>query len=63
MLAVNGMSLESVTCAVKFDVPVVVGVPEIVFVVALNVKPGGSVPTRLMLLSGAVPPLAVSVVL
>lgn len=42
--------------------PAVVGVPEIVLVVALNVKPGGISPTRLTALSGAVPPLAVSVV-
>lgn len=35
----------SVTVAVKLDVPLVVGVPEIIPVVAARVSPAGNVPT------------------
>jgi hypothetical protein len=53
---------ESVTIAVKLNVPAVVGVPEIVPLAAANVKPAGSVPVLTLQLYGAVPPLAVNVV-
>jgi hypothetical protein len=51
----------SVTFAVKLDVPAVVGVP--VITPALDsVNPAGKVPTLTDHVSGAVPPLAASVV-
>ena len=52
----------SVTLAVKLDVPVAVGVPEIT-PAALRDSPDGSVPLERMLhVYGVVPPVAASVV-
>ena len=45
------------------DVPVVVGVPEITPVDALNVSPAGSDPLTMLVVSGAVPPVETIVVL
>jgi hypothetical protein len=47
---------------VKLNEPEVVGVPEIVPVVADSVSPAGSAPELRLQLYGAVPPVAVSVV-
>jgi hypothetical protein len=49
----------SVTVAVKFDVPVAVGVPEIMPVVAARVSPAGSVPAVIDHVYPGVPPFAV----
>ena len=51
----------SVTLAVKLEVPAVVGVPVIVPVLERD-KPAGSVPALTDHVSGAVPPVAESVV-
>ena len=45
------------------DVPVVVGVPEITPVDALNVSPAGSDPLTMLVVRGAVPPAETIVVL
>ena len=47
-VTVKGTELESVSCNVNIDVPAVVGVPEITPVAALNVRPAGSVPLRIV---------------
>ena len=52
---------ESVTCTVKFAVPVPVGVPLMTPVEALIARPAGSVPTVIDQVSGVAPPVAVSV--
>ena len=52
---------ESVTRAVKLYVPLVVGVPEIVPVPLLSVRPGGSEPLSSDHAYGLVPPVAASV--
>lgn len=49
---------ESDTCTVKFDTPVVVGVPEIIPVLALSASPEGKLPDVTDHESGGVPPLA-----
>src|ERR1019366_9378892 len=51
-LAVAGGVSESATCTVKFEVPAVVGVPEITPVLGFRPKPGGKGP--LVMLSGPV---------
>jgi hypothetical protein len=56
----NGMSLESMICTEKLEVPATVGVPEIT--PALKLKPAGSEPLATLHFSGAVPPAAVNVV-
>ena len=48
----------SLTVAVKLDVPLEVGVPEIVPVVAANVKPAGRLPDVIDHVYAGVPPLA-----
>jgi hypothetical protein len=52
---------ESVTIAVKSEVPAVVGVPDMAPVDALRVRPAGSVPVEMDQVKGAVPPDAVKV--
>ena len=52
--------VESVTCAVKVNVPAAVGVPVIAPVPAANVRPPGSVPETIEYVYGAVPPPATS---
>jgi hypothetical protein len=49
--------LVSAACTVKFDVPAVVGVPEITPVPLFNVRPAGNVPSVTLHVIGAVPPL------
>jgi hypothetical protein len=56
-------AVESVTLAVKLNVPAVVGVPEIVPLAAASVRPAGSAPELMLQLYGVVPPLAANVVL
>jgi hypothetical protein len=59
-VAVRGVGLvESVTCTVKLEVPVAVGVPEIVAPLRLN--PAGSAPAVIAHVYGGVPPPAASV--
>jgi hypothetical protein len=61
-LAVCGVGVvESVAVTVKLLVPAVVGVPLIVPVVGLSVRPTGSVPVVTAQLTGFVPPVNVSV--
>jgi hypothetical protein len=60
-VVVYGTSLESVICAVNVDSPTVVGVPEIVALVALKLSPAGKVPLAMLHLSAPVPPVALSV--
>jgi hypothetical protein len=55
-------AVESVTLAVKLNVPAVVGVPEITPVNAARLNPAGSVPELTLQLYGVVPPLACNVV-
>jgi hypothetical protein len=55
-------AVESVTLAVKLNVPAVVGVPEITPVDAARLNPAGSVPALTLQLYGVVPPLACNVV-
>ena len=55
-------TVESVTLAVKVNVPGAVGVPEIVPVAAANVRPAGNAPALKLQLYGVVPPLACNVV-
>jgi hypothetical protein len=50
----------SVTFAVKFEVPAVVGIPVIAPLVALSVSPAGSPPLAKDHVYGKVPPLAVN---
>ena len=49
--------VESTTCAVKLNVPAVVGVPVIAPVEAFNVSPGGSDPLMIENVYGATPPV------
>ena len=59
--AETGVEAESVTFAVKVEVPWVVGVPEIAPVEAFNESPAGSDdPVARLQVRGAVPPLAAS---
>jgi hypothetical protein len=52
----------SVTSTVKLDVPVVVGIPLMIPVAALNKRPAGKVPPMSrQFVYGGTPPLAVSV--
>ena len=51
----------SVTCTVKEEVPVAVGVPEITPVDVTRVRPAGNVPALRLQLYGVVPPLACNV--
>jgi hypothetical protein len=55
-------AVESVTFAVKLNVPAVVGVPEIVPLAAASVRPAGNAPELMLQLYGVVPPLAANVV-
>jgi hypothetical protein len=48
--------LESVTVTPKLDVPVAVGLPEIVPLDALRTRPAGSSPDEVAYVYGAVPP-------
>ena len=59
----KGTELLSVSCKVNIEVPAVVGVPEITPVAALNVRPAGSVPLRILVVRGAVPGAETIVVL
>ena len=52
--------VESTTCAVKLNVPAVVGVPVIAPVEAFNVNPGGNDPLMIENVYGGVPPVATS---
>jgi hypothetical protein len=52
---------ESLTFAVKVDVPVPVGVPEITPVLAASRNPVGSAPEEIDQLYGSFPPVAISV--
>ena len=54
---------ESVACAVKLDMPAVVGVPVIAPVAAFKVRPAGKVPTEIAHVTAGVPPLDCSVAL
>jgi hypothetical protein len=47
-----------VTVAVKLDVPLAVGVPEMIPVVASRVSPAGRLPAVIDQVYGEVPPLA-----
>jgi hypothetical protein len=51
-------TVESVTLAVRLNVPAVVGVPEIVPLAAASVRPAGKAPELMLQLYGVVPPLA-----
>ena len=51
----------SVTCTVKLETPVFVGVPEIVPVDEAKVRPVGSDPEERLKVYGAVPPVTVMV--
>jgi hypothetical protein len=53
-----GQLLASVAVIVKLNWPAVVGVPEMTPVVALIVRPFGSVPLETVKVYGAVPPTA-----
>src|SRR5262249_26489393 len=53
----------AVTCTVKLEVPVAVGVPEIAPVPGVSVSPAGSVPLASDQVYGGVPPLAPRVAL
>ena len=55
-------AVESVTFAVKLNVPAAVGVPEIVPLAAASVRPAGNAPELMLQLYGVVPPLAAKVV-
>lgn len=59
-VAETGVAAESVTLIVKVELPGAVGVPEIV-PLALKVSPAGNDPLEMLHVSGATPPLAVSV--
>ena len=50
--------LESKTLTVKFEVPVVVGVPVMAPLPAFKLKPAGSVPALMLQVYGCTPPLA-----
>jgi hypothetical protein len=50
----------SVTVAVKAEVPIAVGLPEIVPEVAARVRPAGSLPELIDQVYDGVPPVAVS---
>ena len=43
-VAVAGGDWESLTCMVKLEVPAVIGVPEIIPLLAFSVKPAGKLP-------------------
>jgi hypothetical protein len=62
-VTVKGTELLSVSCRVNIEVPAVVGVPEITPVAALNVRPAGRVPLRILVVRGAVPGAETIVVL
>jgi len=55
-------TVESVTLAVKVNVPAAVGVPEIVPLAAASVRPAGNTPELMLQLYGVVPSLACNVV-
>jgi len=55
--------VESVTCTVKFELPVALGVPEMAPVDAAKVNPAGNDPELTLQVYGDVPPLAASVTL
>ncbi len=57
-LAVCAGLAASVTCTVRLAVPATVGVPLITPVVALRLRPAGSVPLLSDQLYGVVPPVA-----
>jgi hypothetical protein len=59
--SVSGVLWESVTLTVKFEVPAVVGVPEIVPVELPRDSPAGRLPDRTDHVYGVVPPVAASV--
>jgi hypothetical protein len=59
--SVSGVPWESVTRTVKFEVPAVVGVPEIVPVDELSDRPAGRLPEMTDQLYGVTPPVATSV--
>jgi hypothetical protein len=52
----------SVTVAVKLDVPLVVGVPEIKPVLGTRLNPAGRLPEAIAQVYGAAPPLALRAV-
>jgi len=54
---------ESVTCTVKLDVPIEVGVPEMTPVLAVRVRPDGGEPVTINQEYGAKPPVAENVAL
>jgi hypothetical protein len=55
-------AVESVTLAVKLNVPAVVGVPEIDPLAEASVRPAGNAPELMFQLYGVVPPLAANAV-
>jgi hypothetical protein len=55
--------LESVTVAVKVNVPTAVGVPEITPVELFSVSPAGSAPEVTLHAQGVAPPAAIRLVL
>ena len=61
LVAVCGDPAESVTCAVKLEVPIAVGVPEMTPVALVSDSPAGSEPLDIDQLYGGVPPLAARV--
>jgi hypothetical protein len=54
------LPVESTTCAVKLNVPAVVGVPVIAPVELFSVNPAGSEPLVIEYVYGGIPPPAVS---
>ena len=53
--------LESVTCTVKLETELAVGVPEMTPVAALRLKPAGNVPLKRLHVNGPRPPLTAKV--
>jgi hypothetical protein len=56
-VAVSGGAPESVSLKVTLEVPAAVGVPVMAPVVALRLRPAGSVPDTMVHISGATPPV------
>ncbi len=63
LLAVSGVSLESVAFTVKLKTPTCVGVPVMAPVVPLSARPGGSEPAEMLQVSSGMPPVPLSTAL
>ena len=59
--AVCAVGLESLTCKLKLDVPVVVGVPAITPLEAFKLSPVGNEPDATLQVYGVIPPVAEAV--